>query len=151
MWHTTYSQMAGRRCVGEGVKEQMLKHLSVSNIKLYQDYVNLGRGLLGFLSTFLKHFLLNLKWLPGKTFKIVSTWASLVTQMVKNLPAMRENWVWSLGWEDPLEKGTATHSNILAWRTQWTKEPSGLQSMGSQRVWHNGATDIFYKFEMTSR
>ena len=61
MWHTTYSQMAGRRCVGEGVKEQMLKHLSVSNIKLYQDYVNLGRGLLGFLSTFLKHFLLNLK------------------------------------------------------------------------------------------
>ena len=46
--------------------------------------------------------------------------ASLVTQMVKNLPAMRETWVWSLGWEDPLEKGKATHSSILAWRISWT-------------------------------
>ena len=46
--------------------------------------------------------------------------ASLVAQMVKNLPAMRETWVQSLGWEDPLEKGTATHSSILAWRIPWT-------------------------------
>ena len=46
--------------------------------------------------------------------------ASLVAQLVKNLPAMRETWVWSLGWEDPLEKGKATHSSILAWRIPWT-------------------------------
>ena len=50
--------------------------------------------------------------------------------MVKNLPAMRETWVGSLGWEDPLEKGMATHSSILAWRTPWTEEPGGLQSAG---------------------
>jgi len=50
--------------------------------------------------------------------------------MVKNLPAMWETWVLSLGWEDPLEKGTATHSRMLAWRFPWTEEPGGLQSMG---------------------
>ena len=54
--------------------------------------------------------------------------------MVKNLPAMRETQVRSLGREDPLEKGMATHSSILAWRIPWTEEPGGLQSMGLQRV-----------------
>ena len=54
--------------------------------------------------------------------------------MVKNLPAMQETWVSSLGWEDPLEKGMATHSSILAWRIPWTGEPGELQSMGLQRV-----------------
>ena len=53
-------------------------------------------------------------------------WASLVAQMVKNLPAMQETWVGSLGQEDPLEKGLATHSSILAWRIPWTEEPGGL-------------------------
>ena len=57
-----------------------------------------------------------------------------MTQMAKNLPAMQENWVQSLGWEDPLEEGTATHSSILAWRIPWTEEPGGLPSMESQRV-----------------
>ena len=47
------------------------------------------------------------------------SWASLVAQLVKNPPAMRETWVWSLGWEDPLEKGKATHSSVLAWRIPW--------------------------------
>ena len=56
-------------------------------------------------------------------------WASLVTQTVKNLPAMQETKVLPLGQEDPLEKGMATHSSILAWRIPWTEEPSGLQSM----------------------
>jgi len=60
-----------------------------------------------------------------------------VTQMVKNLPAMREIQVRSLGWEDPLEEGIATHSSILAWRIPWTEEPGELQSMGSQRVGHD--------------
>ena len=59
---------------------------------------------------------------------------SLLAQMVKNLPAMQETWVQSLGQEDPLEKGMATHSSILAWRILWTEEPGVLQSMGSQRV-----------------
>ena len=56
----------------------------------------------------------------------------LVAQMVKNLPAVQETWVQSLGWEDPLEKGKATHSSILAWRI-----PGTIQSMGSQRVGHD--------------
>ena len=58
-------------------------------------------------------------------------WASWVTQMVKDPPAMQETWHRSLGWEDPLEKGKATHFSILAWRIPWTEEPGGLQS---QRV-----------------
>ena len=63
--------------------------------------------------------------------------AFLVAQMVKNQPAMQEIWIQSLGWEDPLEKVMAIHSNILAWRIPWTKEPGELQSMESQRVEHN--------------
>ena len=60
--------------------------------------------------------------------------SSLVAQMVECLPAMLETWVRSLGCEDPLEKKMATHSSILAWKILWTEEPSGLQSMGLQRV-----------------
>ena len=56
--------------------------------------------------------------------------ASLVAQMVKNLPAMQETLIRSLGWEDPLEKEMATHSSLLAWRFPWTEEPGGLPSMG---------------------
>ena len=63
--------------------------------------------------------------------------ASLVAQGVKNLPVMQETQVRSLGWEDPLEKGMATHSSIFAWRIPWTEEPGGLPSIGSQRVGHN--------------
>ena len=58
-------------------------------------------------------------------------------QTVKNLPAMQETWVQSLGWKDPLEKGMATHSSILAWKISWTEKPGGLQSIGSQRVRHD--------------
>ena len=83
------------------------------------------------VSTFKNSFLL---WTFG---------ASLVVQTVNNLPAMQETWVWSLGQEDPLEKGKATHSNILAWRTPWTEEPGGLQPTGSQRVGHDWATNPF--------
>ena len=68
-------------------------------------------------------------------------WASLVAQMVKHLPAMQETRVWSLGREDPLEKEVAIHSSILAWRISWTEEPGWLQSMGSQRVGHEWATN----------
>ena len=60
-----------------------------------------------------------------------------MAQKVKNLPAMRETWIRSLGWEDPLEEVVATHSNILAWKLPWTEEPGRLQSMGWQRVRHD--------------
>ena len=69
-------------------------------------------------------------------------WASLVTQRVKNPPAMQDTWVWFLGWEDPLEKGVATHSGVLAWRIPWTEEPGRLQSMESQRNGHNWVTSV---------
>ena len=55
---------------------------------------------------------------------------SLVAQLVKNLPAMQETWVQSLGWEDPLEEGMTTHSSILAWEIPWTEDPGRAQSMG---------------------
>ena len=60
-----------------------------------------------------------------------------MAQRVKNPPAMLETWVRSLSQEDPLEKGMATHSSILAWRIPWTEGPGGLQSIGSQRVGHD--------------
>ena len=66
--------------------------------------------------------------------------ASLVVQMVKNLPAVQETQVRSLLQEHPLEKGMATYSNSLAWRIPWTEKPGGLQSMGSQRVGYDSAT-----------
>ena len=70
----------------------------------------------------------------------------LVVQMIKNSPAMQEIWIWSLGWEDPLDKWMATHSSILAWRIPWTEEPGGLKSMGLQRVGHDWVTDTFTFF-----
>ena len=70
----------------------------------------------------------------GKHFEHLC--ASLVAQSVKNLSAVQETQVPSLGWEDPLEKEMATQSSILAWKISWTQEPGGLQSTGSQRVRH---------------
>ena len=61
-------------------------------------------------------------------------WASLVAQLAKNLSAMQETWVQSLGWEDPLEKEMATDTSILSWRTPWTEEPGRPQSMGLQEL-----------------
>ena len=68
----------------------------------------------------------------GIGYLLQYSWASLVAQLVKNLPAMQETWVRSLGWEDPLEKGKATHSSILSWRIPWT-----VWSMGLQRIGHD--------------
>ena len=67
----------------------------------------------------------------------ITGWASLVAQMVKALPAMRETRVRSLSQEDPLEKEMATYSSTLAWKIPWTEEPCRLQSMGLERVGHN--------------
>ena len=60
-----------------------------------------------------------------------------MAQMLKNLPAVQENWVQTLGQEGPLQEGMATHSRILAWRIPWTEEPGGLLSIESQRVRHD--------------
>ena len=73
----------------------------------------------------------------------IHLWASLLAQLVKNLPAMQETHVRSLGWEDPLEEEMATHSSIPAWRIPQTEEPGGLQSTVSKRVGHDGVTNIF--------
>ena len=70
-----------------------------------------------------------------------------VGQMVENVPAMWETWVWPLGWEDPLEKGMATYSSIIACRIPWTEEPGRLQSMGSQRVGHDWVTNTWISLQ----
>ena len=66
----------------------------------------------------------------GIGYPLQHSWASLVAQLVKNPPAMWETWAPSLGWDDPLEVGMATHSSILAWRILWTEEPGGLSPWG---------------------
>ena len=76
--------------------------------------------------------------------------AFLVAQVVKNLPAMWETRVQSLGQEDPLEKGKATHSSILIWRIPWTEKPAKLQSSGFQRVRQEWVTNFFLMTNMTS-
>ena len=68
-------------------------------------------------------------------------WASLVAQLVKNLPAMPETWFRSLTWKDTLEKGMTTHSSVLAWRIPWKEEPGKLQSLRLQRLRHNWVTN----------
>ena len=80
-------------------------------------------------------------WTLNKYRTKAKTQAPLVAQTVKSLPAIQETQVWSLGGEDPLEKGMTTHSSILAWKIPWTKEPGRVQFMGLQRVWHNWATN----------
>ena len=83
-------------------------------------------------------------WVPYSFFFFLKNiyltiWASLVAQIRKNLPAMQETRVWSLAQEDPLEKGMAIHSSILAWRIPWTEEPGGPQSMRTQSwTWRSG-------------
>ena len=66
-----------------------------------------------------------------------------------NLPARQGTRVWSLCWEDPLEKGMATHSSILVWRIPWTEEPGGIQSMGSQRIGHDWETNTSHSLQIT--
>ena len=78
--------------------------------------------------------------IPALVKAIYKNGASQLAQMVKNLPAMQQTWVQSLGQKDPLEKGITTHSNILAWRIPWTEEPGRPQSMELQRMGHKWAT-----------
>ena len=83
---------------------------------------------------------------PGIVTGLMGVWCcleSLLAQRVKNLPAMQETWVWSLGQKNPMEEEMATHSSILAWRIPWTEEPDVLQFMELQRIGHNWATNSF--------
>ena len=94
-----------------------------------------------FLFTFPSFFLFFFFWLKQNSF--IDSVGFPGGSVVKNLPAVQENWVQFLGWEDPLGKGMVTHSSILAWIIPWTEEPGGLQSLGSQRVRHDWATNTF--------
>ena len=73
----------------------------------------------------------------GIGYPLQYSWASLVAQMIKNPPTMWETMVQYLGWNDPLEKGTTTHSSVLAWRIPWMEEAGRLQTLGSQTTWGN--------------
>ena len=72
----------------------------------------------------------------------------LVAHMVRCLPTVLETWVWSLGWEDTLEKEMAIHSNTLPWKIPWMKEPGGLQSVGLQRVRHDRGTSLVHYYKI---
>ena len=102
--------------------------------KIFLLFYPISAGFLRFISS-LKSLLS-----PISPTIICLQFDSLLTQTVKNPPAMLETWVRSLSWEDPLEKGTDTHSSILAWRIPWTEKPGRLQSMRSQRVGYNWVT-----------
>ena len=78
----------------------------------------------------------------GIGYPLQCSWASLVAQLVKNPPEMWETWVQSLGWKDPLEKGTATHSSILAWRISWTNQSMGLQRVVQLSDFHSDSGSV---------
>ena len=87
-------------------------------------------------------------WISQQYMKSSTFLASLEAQRLKRLPPMQATWVWSLGWEDPLEKEMATHASILAWRIPWTEELGRLQSTGSQRVGHDWAISLSFHFSI---
>ena len=94
------------------------------------------------IDTLTKHFSQAIYFSSGNFYWVPR--ASLIAQMVKNMPVMQKTWVQSLGLEDPLEKGMATHSSILAWRIPCTEQTGKLQSMGLQRIRHDWATNTIY-------
>ena len=97
-----------------------------------------------------RHIIIFLKTLPPACSQDIHdslitlfVWGSLGAHTLRNLPAIQETWIRSLGWEDPLEKGMATHSSFLAWRAPWTKKPGRLHSMGSQS-WTGLTLSLFF-------
>ena len=103
---------------------------------VYFPTLGISRGIISSNHFLEWHFFPLLLRFHDKNARVL-LWASQEAQMVKNLPAMQETRVWYLGWEDPLEKGMATHSSTLAWRIPWTEKPSGPQSIGLYRVRHD--------------
>ena len=119
-----------------------MKESSMGNIHVIVDFFKIESGLSTSSSSLEKREMHT--WNNTHIYHMLDTvlTPSLVAQMVKNLSGMQETQVWTLGWEDPLEKGKAMHFRILAWRIPWTEEPDGLQSMQSQRV-TNSVPDLF--------
>ena len=122
---------AWQAAVHRGAKESDITDHALFLAQLLTTYANLSEPLSE------KGWVFTIEWKQEG-----SSLYFLVAQMVKRPPAVRETRVQSLGWEDPLEKEMATHSNTLAWKIPWTEEPGGLQSMGSQTVGHDWATSV---------
>ena len=118
-----------------GAQENQICHCFIVSTSISHEVIGLDAMIFVFWMLSFKPVFL----LFSFTF-LVAFLTSLVVQVVKNLPAMWKIWVWSLGWEDPLEKGTVTHSSILTWKIPWTEEPGRLQSLRLQRVKHDWAT-----------
>ena len=127
------------------LKQNMMNTSKIKDRVTFLSYVEASEFWIGLSLCYTKYEARLLT--PFKQYKDYN-WASLVTQMVKNLLAIWETWVWSLGWEDLLEKGTITHSSMLVKRITWTKEPGRLQSMGSQRVRQDWATFPFTETQL---
>ena len=106
-------------CGGKAEVEDLKKHPLISDQLQYKSNVFI-------LTTRIKYYV---HILSRFSFQLHFCFSNLVAQMVKNLPAIQETQFLSLGWEDPMEKGKATHSRILAWKIPWTEEPGGLHSM----------------------
>ena len=129
------AQGGGKRVGGQGSESSVL---NITNFKIHHnESLSLQLTLEPYIYTHTHNYRnkWNLSYLKE---------SFLVAQTVRHLPTMRETWVWSLGWEDPLEKEMATHSSTLAWKIPWTEELGRLQSMGSQRVGHDWATSPSY-------
>ena len=106
-------------CGGKAEVEDLKKHPLISDQLQYKSNIFT-------LTTRIKHYVC---MLSRFSFQLHFCFSNLVAQMVKNLPVMQETQFLPLGWEDPVEKGMATHSRILAWKIPWTEEPGRLQSM----------------------
>ena len=134
--------LPGIECMSPAVEVQSLNHWTAREVPI--------QLIIWSLKSVNKNQPASITKLLVSTRAIISTalsqiTASLVAQTVKHLPAIRETQVRSLGWEDLLEKEMATHSSILAWKILWMEEPCRLQSMGSQTVGHNWATNTYTK------
>ena len=173
--HLCSIQESGIQTPQDGYFERLVCHFSISKLSEYSHIPCLNTSSLGFIilcvasrvsfnngvAVFLLMHYSDTDSFPASLFYFLGpfwlhwghldnpwqSWASLVAQMVKNIPAIQETQVQSFGWGDPLEKGMTIHPSILAWRILWTEEPGRLQSMGSQRAEHNWATNTFTLIE----
>ena len=131
LWPKTQGLFWGRRSKGHTLdKNQLYAHFHKPVLYSWRVLHNFPRELRGYFLCWhsVERLLLNLR------FTHFSLWASLVAQMVKNLPEMQETWVCFMGWEDPLEEGIATHSTILTWRIPCTKEQAIVHGVAKSRT-----------------
>ena len=139
-WKIPWTEEPGRlQSMGRKESERTERlhfHFSLSALQV------LGISLIRKADILLKRIIVIFSYLLVSS-KVQHNRASLVTQTVKNLPAMQEIWVRSLDLKDPVEKGIANHTSILTWRNPWTEEPGGLQSVGLQRVGQDRVTNSF--------